>query len=264
MLLGSAVAVTVIVALPVGARVTLVLIDPLPAASAQVDGLAALQVHDGKVRSAVSLSTTGKPATASVLLLLVMTIVYVVLVPATMVEMASAFATETSALPELVSDAELLFTLLAPCVEVRLFAGMILVRVPTALVVTSTESSQVAPELIDPPVMPKLPVPGVALIVPVQVPLVAVKVAFAGDCTTSPAGMKSVSDTPESARPMVEGLLIKIVIRDVPPGISEVGLKLLLTETPSTTLIVRVATAVLPTLPITLFAVTLPTGIVLV
>ena len=64
--------------------------------------------------------------------------------------------------------------------------------------------------------------------------------------------------------PIVDGLLIKIVIRDVPPGISEVGLKVLLTETPSTTLIVRVAAEVFATLPTALLAVTLPIGIVLV
>ena len=98
-----------------------------------------------------------------------------------MVETASVFVTETSALPELVSEAELVLTLLAPCVEVSVFAGIILVNVPTAFVVTSTPSSQVAPELIEPPLMPKMPVPGVALIVAVQVPLVAVKVALAGD-----------------------------------------------------------------------------------
>lgn len=181
-----------------------------------------------------------------------------------MVDTASAFVTETSALPELVSEAELLLTLLAPWVEVRLFVGMTLVNVPTAFVVTSTPSSQVAPELIEPPLIPKLPAPGVALIVAVQVPLVATKLALAGDLTTSPAGILSVSETPDSAMPIAGGLLIKIVIRDVPPGISEVGLKVLLTETPSTTLIVRVAAEVLATLPATLLAVTLPTGIVLV
>ena len=74
----------------------------------------------------------------------------------------------------------------------------------------------------------------------------------------------SVSETPEIAMPIVEGLLMKIVSRDVPPGISEVGLKVLLTETPSTTLMVLVAADVLATLPAALLAVTLPIGIVLV
>jgi hypothetical protein len=54
------------------------------------------------------------------------------------------------------------------------------------------------------------------------------------------------------------------VIRDVPPGISEVGLKVLLTETPSTTLMVLVAADVLAMLPAALLAVTLPIGIVFV
>jgi hypothetical protein len=186
------------------------------------------------------------------------------LVPAIIVVTASDFATATSALPELTSEAELLFTLLAPCEEVRVFGGIVFVSVPTAFVVTSTPSSQVAPELIEPPLMPKLPEPGVALIVAVQVPLVAVKAALAGDLTTSPAGMVSVRATPVNAMPIVEGLLMKIVIRDVPPGISEVGLKVLLTETPSTTLMVLVAADVLAMLPAALLAVTLPIGIVFV
>ena len=88
-----------------------------------------------------------------------------------MVATGSDLVTATSALPELNSEAEELFTLLRPWVEVMLLAGIVLVSVPTALVVTSTANSQIAPELIDALLMPNVPVPGTALIRPVQVPL---------------------------------------------------------------------------------------------
>lgn len=75
MLSGFAVAVRVKVATPKGARVTVVAIAPVPDGAAQLDPGVAAQVHAGKVRSAVSSSSTGSPATANALLLLVMVIV---------------------------------------------------------------------------------------------------------------------------------------------------------------------------------------------
>jgi hypothetical protein len=93
----------------------------------------------------------------------------------------SSLITATSALPELSNVAEAEFTLLCPCADVTAPGLNRLLSAPIALVVTSTDNSQVEPLAILPPVTPATAAPGTAFIMPLQLPLAAVKLALAGD-----------------------------------------------------------------------------------
>ena len=184
--------------------------------------------------------------------------------PATCSATPFVFATMTSALPELTKVADAVLALLWPCDEVNAPGGRVLVMLPTALVVTSTDNSHCAPELMLPPLKVKLDAPATAFTVPAHVPDVAVNAAFAGEATNRPAGRLSTSDAPVSATPMEAGLLMKTVRRDVPPGMVVVGEKAVLTETPATTVAVAEAADTLATAPCAVIAVAFPAGMVLV
>ena len=82
-----------------------------------------------------------------------------------------------------------------------------MLSVPMALVVTSTPSSQLAPEDRLALLIPTVPAPGTAERVPLHVPLVAVKLAFAGVSMMRPVGRVSVKATPVSAVAIEDGLL---------------------------------------------------------